>query len=239
MQELGWFLLSLVFLGQIPIHILLYFVVLIMTTIRRTIVILILLAICFFIYRGINPQGADRLLVQVRTLPDTFLWSWNILSRISSQTETITPVQTGTKLVEKKQSWTLKTWSVVAGVFASPAYLSGFLAWLTLAETVPSWDVFSWTDASWTGSLEDILFPSTEGKLTIVQPSSQQIPTWISLPPSSWSLPSSSVSTVSVTPNKIAPTVVKAAPVVKKSSSSQLSQQELRETQNLLNHLFR
>ena len=40
-----------------------------MTTIRRTFVILILLAIVFFIYRGINPTWADALLTKIKGLP--------------------------------------------------------------------------------------------------------------------------------------------------------------------------
>ena len=40
-----------------------------MVTIKRTIVILILLAIAFFIYRGISPSGADQLLVNIRNIP--------------------------------------------------------------------------------------------------------------------------------------------------------------------------
>ena len=54
---------------------------LIMTTIRRTIVILILLAIVFFIYRGISPSGADRLLTNIKHIPvRLWLLSGDLLS---------------------------------------------------------------------------------------------------------------------------------------------------------------
>jgi len=38
-------------------------------TVRRAFVILVLLAIVFFIYRGINPSGADELLTNIKNIP--------------------------------------------------------------------------------------------------------------------------------------------------------------------------
>ena len=235
-----------------------------MTTIRRTIVILILLAICFFIYRGVNPQGADRLLAQVRVLPDRFLWTGNILSPYLTQTWTLVTYQTGTKL-SVLASWTQKTWWVsvkvstwivkkplpISGVFVSQSYFSGFLAWLDTGNIFPdivssgwllpdqlalSRSLFSWIDPLPSSS-------PTGGKLTIVPSSSQQISPWNLPLTSSWAsqVPPAVVQVVVNKPTSSSSlSMVKSPSVVtsKPSSSSRLSQQELRDTQALLNHLF-
>ena len=68
------------------------------TTIKRTIVILILLAIVFFIYRGISPSGADRLLLHIKQIPVRLgLLSGEIISSPAVS------------------SWTLFTWSFISG----------------------------------------------------------------------------------------------------------------------------
>lgn len=71
------------------------------TTIKRTIVILILLAIVFFIYRGISPSGADRLLLHIKNIPvrlgllsgelisSPIVSSWSIVSHTLSTGEAL------------------------------------------------------------------------------------------------------------------------------------------------------
>jgi hypothetical protein len=58
-----------------------------MTTIKRTIVILILLAIAFFIYRGISPSWAEHLLDRIKAISTIFLGS----GTVSSWTEISSP----------------------------------------------------------------------------------------------------------------------------------------------------
>ncbi len=74
-----------------------------MVTIKRTIVILILLAIAFFIYRGISPSGADQLLVNIKNIP-VRLWLF------SGELIPVPAISSGTIVV----SWAIATGSDVS-----------------------------------------------------------------------------------------------------------------------------
>lgn len=86
-----------------------------MLTIKRTIVLLILFAIVFFIYRGINPLGADNLLIMIKNFPiRMWILSWELTPLASRSREVVSsPSFSGGDLFSGKSlvfSSTLVTW---------------------------------------------------------------------------------------------------------------------------------
>ena len=205
-------------------------------TIRRTIVVLILLAIVFFIYRGINPSGADKLLLNIKNIP-VRLW---FISRELALTSNISTggnvtssgslLATG-KVISKPLIVTGKvsvfTSSLVSGgTFALESLISPPKVISSTGDAL----VFSSTLASgWLFALEALVIPQQN-----TTPIREPIATW-------WSLTIVSASpVVEEKPIAVTKTTVVVKPVYtsvvvsSKSSSSRITAQDI----SLLNNLF-
>lgn len=199
-------------------------------TIRRTCIILVLLAIVFFIYRSINPIGADKLLTNIRNIP-VRLWFISrellLTSSISTGKNILSSenlISTG-KLISKITPSTGKvhvfTSRLVSGwIFPIEALV--FTPKVPLVSETNKASVFTSSLASgWLFALEALVIPQQN-----TTPISEPIATW-------WSL-----TIISPTP------VVKEKPVVvsthtsvvvqSKPSSSRITAQDI----SLLNNLF-
>ena len=130
-------------------------------TIRRTFVIVILLAIVFFIYRGISPSGADALLTNIKNIPARL--------GILTGKQFIDPIV----LEEEDLSWAIISWHTVstgkALVFTS-TLVSGWLFPLealvipkkkttTIVESTTTW--WHLTIVQDTGAIQSVPVEST------------------------------------------------------------------------------
>ena len=218
-----------------------------MTTIRRTIVILIILAVIFFIYRGINPQGADRLIAQVRTIPDRFLWTGNAISLLLTQEETSLSgslSHSGSVL-----SWHIP--QVVSWAHLSGALGSGIVKKIALQQktgTVLTGKTLTWKSLLGPYLSAGVARPFTGGKLTIISASiatgtvkpNPSVPSQTTGQKQTASVLSPWHVSAKVSPPKVVSVKPKtvSAPAVVASSSSHLSQQELRDASRLIDALF-
>lgn len=205
-------------------------------TIRRTFIILVLLAIVFFIYRGINPIGADKLLTNIKNIP-VRLWFISRELVITSQVSSWTKVPlSGDVAATGKVISHVSVSSGKVHVFTSSLLSGGTFALKALLFTpkiIPSTGealVFSSTLASgWLFALEALVI--SQQNTTPIRESDM---TW-------WSL--TIVSSAPVVEDK--PVVAQQTPVVvkpthttvavpSKASSSQITAQDI----SLLNNLF-
>ena len=130
-------------------------------TIRRTFVILVLLAIVFFVYRGISPSGADQLLLNIKNIPVRL---WLLSGELISS-----PLVSSGAIVS---SWTVTSgaislsWTIATGATISTGkVLTGKAI------------VFSSTlNSGWTFALEALVIPP-QNTTTIIEPTT----TWWSL----------------------------------------------------------
>ena len=207
-----------------------------MMTIRRTFIILVLLAIVFFIYRGINPIGADRLLTNIRNIPVRlwFLSREYVLTSHLSTGEHIsssgTLITTGTlisKIVPSTKKSQVFTSSLISG--GTFALESLIFRPKTISSTGDAL-VFSSTLASgWLFAMEALVIPQQN-----TTPIQEPIATW-------WSL--TIVSSIPVGEEKplvvnkqtvgVKPTRTSVVPQ-SKASSSRITAQDI----SLLNNLF-
>ncbi len=195
-----------------------------MTTIKRLFVILILLAIAFFIYRGVNPQWADALLVRIKALPEHFSGSTKVTSW------TVATTFTGDSGLFLELTWkNIRTWTVV---FSWPLLaLSGSVDG-SLAGRLTSSIISEVTGSFVETGLIAVLPASTSwstftgGSLTIISTGQSIVPPV----PTPTTKPSSQVVIPSSKP--------KSSTIPSTSQSHGLSSKDIRDTENLLKNLF-
>lgn len=133
-------------------------------TIRRTIVILLLLAIVFFIYRAVSPDGADRLLWRIKEAPSSIgidipaletpaLVTWTVLTgKVKPSVIPVVSQKTWVKVIAFSSSlhsgWTFAIESLLISpekdIFAESWVTTGGsltiiqTTWALLTSTVPA-----------------------------------------------------------------------------------------------------
>ncbi len=187
------------------------------TTIRRMILILILLAIVFFIYRSINPSGADRLLDTTRNI-------FGVTLSGSVNSGTLEHVVTGDVVT----TWTDHTWAIIHTwvVTTWMVETTGIIS--NISVVMKNILVYMWLLGSWTRTFPASLLntwtiDSTGGNLTII--ASTGVVT--AVPP--------------IAPTKPVTSHIPTKPVAKPVSSSShwLSAKDIRDTQNLIKDLLK